>query len=185
MMPQPLSVMCAENPNPVRESQDLTPHCLDVLEQQEAVLQFDAFGSREALEVGNRIAELARSYDRGVSAAIIREQDGLTLFQFAMDDKSPRNDTFMLGKRKAALESGHSSLWAYVKHALTGEYEELFARMPETLPFAGAFPIRVHGEWTATLTISGLHDGKDHELAILALSQVLKREVPAFPATAV
>ena len=138
----------------VQDTLKLTPQCLEVLEQQEAVLQFDKFGSREALTLGNIIAELAGGYDRGVSAAIIRELDGLTLFQFAMDDKAPRNDTFMLGKRKAALKSGHSSLWAYVKHALTGECEDLFARVPETLPFAGAFPIRVHGEWTATLTIS-------------------------------
>ena len=185
MISLPLSATSAENPDTVQDTLKLTPQCLEVLEQQEAVLQFDKFGSREALTLGNIIAELAGGYDRGVSAAIIRELDGLTLFQFAMDDKAPRNDTFMLGKRKAALKSGHSSLWAYVKHALTGECEDLFARVPETLPFAGAFPIRVHGEWTATLTISGLHDGKDHELAILALSQVLNREVPAFPATAV
>jgi uncharacterized protein (UPF0303 family) len=37
----------------------------------------------------------------------------------------------------------------------------------------------------ATLSVSGLHEGKDHELAVRALAQALGREVPAFPAAAI
>ena len=185
IMPLSSSIACAEILDAVRESIKLTPRCLETLERQEAILQFDSFGSAEALALGNEVAELASHYESGVSAAIIRERDGLTMFQFAMDDKTPRNDTFMQGKRKAALAVGHSSLWAYVNHELTGNHEELFQRMPEIIPCAGAFPIRVHGEWVATLTISGLHEGKDHKLAVLALSRTLKRKAPVFPGVAV
>ena len=57
--------------------------------------------------------------------------------------------------------------------------------MPEILPAGGVFPLRVQGEWTATLMISGLHDGKDHELAVRSLSRVLGVDVPEFPGKAI
>ena len=38
---------------------------------------------------------------------------------------------------------------------------------------------RVGGEWVATLCVSGLHDGKDHELAVRALEAELGVTAPA------
>ena len=163
----------------------MTPECLDALREQEERLQFQEFSCEEALALGNAVADLAREYDRGISVSIVRESDDLVLFQYAMDDKTPKNLLYMEGKRKAAKLSGHCSLWPYVEHELTGAWQEMVAQVPEVLPVGGAFPIRVNGEWVATLMVSGLHEGKDHELAVRALSRVLQKEVPDFPGVAV
>ena len=160
---------------------EYTPECLDALREQEEILRFERFGAVEALSLGNIIAELALEYDRGVSAAIIREADSLTLFAYSMDDKAPRNFTFIDGKRKTAVACGHCSLWAYVEHELNGAWEKLFNQSPPYILSGGAFPIRVQDAWTATLAVSGLHNGKDHELVVRALSRMLGRTVPDFP----
>jgi uncharacterized protein (UPF0303 family) len=177
------SIRCAEILDTIRAGLHCTPHCLEVLQQQETILQYEQpFGSKEALRLGNIAAELATEYDRGVGISITRERDGLVLFQYVMDDKALRNLGFMEGKRQTALSCGHSSLWTYVEHAVSGE--PLPPPSANFVPSGGAFPIRVQGEWVATLSISGLHEGKDHELAVRALSQALGRNVPVFPATA-
>lgn len=162
-----------------------TKQCLDVLQQQEDALQYKTFGCAEALALGNILAELAQEYDRGVGVSITREEDGLVLFQYMMDDKALRNLGFMEGKRKAALASSHCSLWPYVEHSLTGKWQEIFDAYPQMLPCGGAFPIRVDNAWVATLAVSGLHEGKDHELTVRALSKALAVEVPAFPGEAI
>jgi uncharacterized protein (UPF0303 family) len=182
-MPLAASIRCAELLGCVRDGLRYTPVCLDVLQQQEEQLQYERFGSAEALRLGNIAAQLAAEYDRGVGIAVTRESDGLVLFQYAMDDKAPRNLGFMEGKRRAALDCGHSSLWAYVEPLVRGEQPPKPA--PDFVPTGGAFPIRVQGEWVATLSVSGLHEGKDHELAVRALAQALGRDVPPFPAAAI
>ncbi|MDO4807274.1 MAG: heme-binding protein [Coriobacteriales bacterium] len=57
--------------------------------------------------------------------------------------------------------------------------DELWANAPEVVPSAGAFPVRVGEEWVATLCVSGLHDGKDHEHAVRALEAELGVAAPA------
>lgn len=163
----------------------MKPEYLDILKVQEEQLQFKKFGSTEALTLGNAVAELAWEYDRGISVAIVREQDDMILFSYSMDDKKKRNLDFMQAKRRAAKLSGHCSLWPYVEHELTGRWQEIIDQVPEILPVGGAFPIRAENNWVATLMISGLHEGKDHELAVRSLSSVLGVEVPEFPGIAV
>lgn len=180
----------------------------DVLLAQEAALRFpDCFGSAEALALGCALARVAGAYDRGVAAAVTREADGLVLFSWAMDDKAPRHARFAEGKRAAAKLCGHASLMCYVEHELTGAWDELYqaARdgdasagrgraakdaaaseraVPAICPVGGAFPIRVEDEWVATLAVSGLHDGLDHELCVRALASALDLsygfDVPAY-----
>lgn len=58
-----------------------------------------------------------------------------------------------------------------------------FAAKPQS-SVGGAFPIRVGDAWVATLAVSGLHEGKDHELCVRALARALGRaldeEVPVY-----
>ena len=157
-----------------------TAESLKVIRQQEELLRYEHFGSAEALALGNAVAELALRYDRGVGIRITREADSLVLFQYMMDDKDPRNEIFMEGKRRASLATGHCSLWPYVEHELSGLWQELFDQMPDTLPCGGAFPIREGSRYVATLAVSGLHEGKDHELVVLGLCKALGKTAPAF-----
>ena len=158
---------------------------LDILLEQERILCYDRFGSTEALTLGNAAAALAAEYDRGVGIQITRESDGLVLFQYMMDDKAPRNLGFMEGKRQATLACGHSSLYAFVAHTLDGSCQDVFDAMPRMLPCGGAFPLRAGGQYAATFAVSGLHDGKDHELLVRSLCRALGRQAPAFTAPAV
>ncbi len=158
---------------------------LKVLERQEHDLVYKQFGSHEALELGDAVAYFARHAERGIGVQITRESDGLVLFQWMDDDKAVRNLGFMQTKREAVLKTGHSSLWACLSQGTT-----------DAIPVAGgAFPIRVASsdgsapKQVATLSISGLHEGRDHELCVRSLAWVLSKRyggdgfdgrVPAF-----
>ena len=183
-MPKKASLRCQQILDQIKSGFEYTPYCLEVLNEQESQLQYTEFGSKEALELGNILAELTKEYDRTVGIRITRERDNLILFQYMMDEKSERNLTFMEGKRKAAIACGHSSLWPYVENKLNGKWQELFVKGSGYAVSGGAFPIRVNGEWVATASVSGLHEGKDHELLIRGISRQLIKEVTVFPAAA-
>ena len=153
------------------------------LEEQERVLRYpDAFGASRALELGDTIVRLAASYDRGITVEITRDADDMVLFAWSADDKAPRNYGFAAGKRRVSRAAGHSSLWVPVAHTVRGDYPELFDFAAGYCPAGGAFPIVVAGERVATVAVSGLHEGKDHELAVRALAAVLGLDAAAVPA---
>ena len=182
VMPLEASIRCAQIIDCARNAFVVTPTALEALEEQERTLRYaDRFGAYEALELVGAIASLAPEYDRGVTAVVTRESDGMTLCSWSMDDKAPRNFGFAEGKRQAAVASGHASVWGYVDHAITNPDTELFGSDTVGMPVAGAFPIRVGDELVATACVSGLHEGRDHELIVRALQKVLGVQAPALP----
>ena len=181
IMPLKDSLHCALILDTIRAGFQITPDALDILAEQERVLRYpERFGAAEALALGNRVATLFHEYDRGVTCKITRESDGMQLFAWSNDDKAPRNYDFVEGKRAAALASGHASIWKQLELAVAGRSEELFST-PGQMPVAGAFPIRVQGsdELVATVVVSGLHEGLDHELVVRALEAELGVSAPA------
>lgn len=161
----------------------VTPRALEVLEEQERELRFEDFDAEAAFALGSAIKDLASDYDLGYVIQIVREADGYDLFRWGADGKRPANYDYADGKRRAALRLGHCSLWGWTTAQLEGSSEDLFAQ--GDMPVAGAFPIRVGDEWVATVAVSGLHEGLDHELIVRGLEQVLCRRVSAFPAVTV
>ncbi len=151
---------------------------LDILKKQEEVLQFESFDSKQALELGKTLIDLAGEYDREVAVQIVREADGAVIFQYLMDSKSARNIGFMTRKRNTALACQHASLFAAIEMRKNGKRPDYLKE--DMAAAGGAFPIRVDGEWVATLLVSGLHEGKDHELMIRSLSKYLNVECPEF-----
>lgn len=184
-------IQCCENrqkddpPTPVQATKDRAQmeQALKVLQIQENSLRYDRFGNAEVIRLGVAAAALAEEYDRGVGIAITRESDGLVLFQYMMEDKAPRNLEFIAGKRRAVLASGHCSVWLQVENAVNGKWQELIDQKPHILTGGGAFPIRVDGKLVATISVSGLHEGKDHELVVRALCRALDMQVPMLPCT--
>lgn len=152
---------------------------LKVLEEQEKDLSLAEFDSSTALKIGNAIAEAALDYDRPVGIRIDRCSDGLTVFQYMMDEKNEGNLRYMDGKKQSVLDSGHSSAWVYVK---THVDTELAAWKEDGthLISGGAFPLYVGDEIAAVVQVSGLHEGKDHELIVQTLAKVLGRHVTLF-----
>lgn len=180
IMPLSASIRCAEILDLIREGFSYDESDLAALEQQEETLRFSDFRSVDALALGNEVVRYAGEYDREVGIRIVRESDETVLFQYMMDSKDERNVGYMEGKRAAAKKCGHSSLWAYVDHAVHGAWQDMFDDIPRYMPCAGAFPIRVGNDWTATLMVSGLHEGQDHELIVRALGTILDVSVPEF-----
>lgn len=182
VMPLAASVRNAELLDAIRAKLTYDEGALDELEAQEEALRYPgSFGSAEALVLGNAAASLAPAYDRGVSVQVTRESDGLVLFSWSCDDKAPRNLGFADGKRKASLICGHSSLWGYVRRTLDGTEPANLDESTGALYAAGAFPIvDSTGERVATIAVSGLHEGRDHDLVVDALAQALNVNPPQF-----
>ena len=158
----------------------ITRASMDILLEQEELLRYPGtFGAREALSLGNTVANLSAEYERGITVEVFRESDGMVLFAWSSDDKAPRNYGFIAGKRAAALSSGHASPYKQIQVVSEGGDAEALWSDPASAPAAGAFPIRVGDEWVATIVVSGLHHGQDHEICVRALSHELSVEVPA------
>ena len=155
---------------------------MDVLLEQERELRYaDTFGAGEALELGIAASRLADEYDETYTVTITREEDEAVAFQWLGEGKGARNLMLAAGKRAAALEAGHASPWAQLDAIASGNpLEAVWARVPQIVPSCGAFPIRVGNEWVATIAVSGLHEGLDHELIVRALEKVLGKSVPRF-----
>jgi uncharacterized protein (UPF0303 family) len=186
VMPLESSIRCARIIDKIRERFTVTPHALEVLAEQEAKLRYPAgtsFGAIEALELGSTIASFAEDYDLGYVIDITRETDGYTLFRWGADGKRQANYDYSAGKRAASLRLGHCSLWGWTEAQLNGTESELFSQ--GDMPVAGAFPIWVGDERVATLAVSGLHEGLDHELLVRGLSEVLGVIVPDYPCVTV
>lgn len=147
---------------------------LAVLEAQEKTLAYDSFDNEDALKLGMKIIELQKEYDRGVAVRIVRESDSLVMFQYVMKDKNERNITYAEGKHNAVKEYGHSSAWVNV-----ASHTEGFTLREGVLPSGGCFPVYLtDGTLAASVMVSGLHEGKDHELIVRAISEVTGKTYP-------
>lgn len=157
---------------------------LSVLIEQEGLLCYqERFRATEAFELGGAVERVSRTFEHGVSVTIVRESDDVAMFQWVADDCDGRNILFAQGKRAAARKAGHASPWAQLVAAADGaDPASVWANVPDEVPACGAFPIRVGEEWVATLCVSGLSDGLDHEVIVRALEQVLGTKVPRWEA---
>lgn len=155
--------------------------CKDVLLAQEDALRYaEHFGAAEAFELGAAFARRIPTLPSGVSVTITRESDGVVMYQFVADDKDVHNLEFAEGKRQAALKAGHAGPWAQLDMLETGRTKGMWDDVPAYVPAGGAFPIRMGNEWVATLAVSGLAVGRDHELVVSVLEEVLNKQVPRF-----
>ena len=144
-------------------------HDLEILEAQEQQLAPASFNSADALALGSVIASLAGEYDRGVAVRITRCSDDTAVFQYVMDDKKAANLMYAEGKKACVADTGHSSAWVYAKTMKDGTYADWLTDGRHVIS-GGAFPLYVNGEITYIVQVSGLHEGKDHELIVRTLS---------------
>ena len=152
---------------------------LSVLETQEKDLAFDSFDNADALRLGCCIAETALSYDRPVSVQITRCADDLTVFRYMAEGKTETNIRYMEGKKKCTEDTGHSSAWVYVK---TKTGEPLSFRQSDGVHVisGGAFPLYIGETMAYIVQVSGLHEGKDHELIVRSIEKMSGKETVPF-----
>ena len=138
------------------------------------------FGSLDALALGSAIVQAASGRETqkdgsevGVAVRITREADETVVFEYLADDKTKRHHRYLDGKRAAALMSGHASLWAELALESNVLCPEPFDSSSPMLLGAGAFLVRDDQGLAATIAVSGLHNGLDHDVIVEALERVL------------
>lgn len=177
-MPLSASVRCAELLDQIRTGFSVYDEKdLSILEAQEQALTLPSFSAETALQLGNLIVQIDQEYDRTVAIQIFNEQTGDVVFQYLMDGKSSRNLQFTEMKRQAVLKTGHSSAWACIQNRIEAARNNI---APDRSLSGGAFPIYVDGQHIATVAVSGLHEGHDHDLLIQAMSTQSGKVVPVF-----
>lgn len=157
-----------------------TKQHLQELEDIERLLEFKQFTSTDAFLLGSTIAKEAKKAGGDIIVFITNEIEQSLMYQYIGEKMTQRNIDFANKKKNAVLKSGHCSLWPMIKELVDGGQSEVFAKESDCLPVGGAFPIYVNGTLTATIAISGLHDGMDFIVAVRALAAFHGVEEPVF-----
>ena len=168
------SLRCAGMSDQIRAYfRNYTDKDLQILAAQERAYASDCWNDDIVMILGDAVVNELKYYDRGIAIRIIRESDQKAVYEYVAPDKSERNLRFCMWKKKALETYGHSSAWAYVKHVMDPDTEMISA---------GAFPLlNSRGHILYSVLVSGLHEGKDHEIILRGLEDVTGVKAPDFP----
>ncbi|MDD2958466.1 MAG: heme-binding protein [Lachnospiraceae bacterium] len=151
--------------------------------QQDELLRFTHFSNRDALELGNFMANRMYAEKKEMSVAI-RKLNGMVIFQYLTEKTGLNNQNWMDRKFRTVSAMERSSLGVWVASELNGEPPAVHGLSELEYVFAGGgFPIRLtSGELVAVLTVSNLPHIKDHDFLIRSLKEWLKMpDVPDVP----
>jgi uncharacterized protein (UPF0303 family) len=153
---------------------DQTALSLEELLEQEERLQFREFDHDIAWRLGVSVVEAARV--RGVNVVVDITRGDQQVFHAAMPGTTADNDDWIARKIRVVRRFGHSSYYIGRSFGDTGRRFEDEPHLDPALYAAhgGCFPILVRGAGAVgTLTVSGLPQAEDHELAVSALEAFL------------
>ena len=148
------------------------------LQDQEEELQFEAFGSREALKIGLIICEIAEK-EIGKGIAVHIENEDHPLFTHYMEGTSKDNTYWINAKKKVVGHFGHSSLYVGEMFRDRGTSFKEGSGLPltEYQGEGGSFPVVIRGKGRiGTITVSGLSGEEDHNLAVEGIRRFLKNQ---------
>lgn len=142
----------------------------ETLQTEAASLTLPRFAEAEALALGQILTELGRDLTIVIN---IRTPDR-TLFHAALPGSGPINDRWIQRKSATALLFQEASLAVGVRTRAKGESLAKFGLPVEDYAEqGGAVPIRVEGAGVvAVVTVSGLAQVDDHNLAVAGLRQL-------------
>ena len=142
----------------------------ETLQAEAASLTLPRFAEAEALALGHILTELGR----GLTIVINIRTPDRTLFHAALPGSGPINDRWIQRKSATALLFQEASLAVGVRTRAKGESLAKFGLPVEDYAEqGGAVPIRVEGAGVvAVVTVSGLAQVDDHNLAVAGLRQL-------------
>jgi uncharacterized protein (UPF0303 family) len=142
----------------------------ETLQVEAASLTLPRFAEAEALALGQILTELGR----GLTIVINIRTPDRTLFHAALPGSGPINDRWIQRKSATALLFQEASLAVGVRTRAKGESLAKFGLPVEDYAEqGGAVPIRVAGAGVvAVVTVSGLAQVDDHNLAVAGLRQL-------------
>jgi uncharacterized protein (UPF0303 family) len=149
---------------------------LEALEAEEAELQFEAFDTQTAWELGVALVEAARA--AGLAVTIDIRRNGQQLFHAALPGTAPDNDAWLQRKARVVDRFGHSSLLVGERARQAGTTFEAQMRLDPDAYAAhgGAFPVTVRGTGVVgTVGVSGLPQLEDHAFVVEQLRAFLGR----------
>lgn len=152
---------------------------LDTIIHQETALQFDAFTAAEGWALGLAARQAAMAH--GGNIAVDVTLGGVQVFRCTVGEATPNNTRWIRRKANVTLESWKSSLRMMLELQLSDRSAEEFGWSAADYVLAGGcFPIRVRGTGVVgTLTVSGLPQTHDHQVAADALASYLGIAVPS------
>jgi len=143
---------------------------LQSIAHQERELKLPRLDAQTAWELGSRLRAMAA--ERGLAVVIDVRRFGQPLFYAAMDGTSPDNVEWVRRKSNVVARFHHSSYVAGLKEKLKSETLTESQGLPiaDYATHGGSFPLRVTGAGVVgSVTVSGLPQRADHELAVEAL----------------
>ena len=143
----------------------------DTLQAEAASLILPRFAEAEALALGQILTDLGA----GLTIVINIRTPDRTLFHAALPGSGPINDRWIQRKSATALLFQEASLAVGVRTRAKGETLAKFGLpVEEYAEQGGAVPIRVAGAGVvAVVTVSGLAQVDDHNLAVAGLRQLI------------
>ena len=150
---------------------------LETIARQEQTLQFASFNNAMALELGNKIVEMAKADNKVVAVDIT--MNGTQLFFHGMDGTTKDNADWIRRKSNLVNKTGHASFYIHTEAVKQGRD---FDKLPEFdkrdyAAHGGSFPLAIKGKGqVGTITVSGLPGEEDHAMVVNALKAYLKVE---------
>lgn len=148
------------------------------LEKQEMELVFKHFDSTTALKIGLILIEKGKSFDKGITIDITKNNH--QLFHYSFEGTSPDNDEWIKRKNNVVNRFYKSSLSLGLKLKITGKSieEKYLISSMDFCPYGGAFPITIeHVGTIGTITVSGLSQEEDHNLVTETIREYLKTKI--------
>lgn len=148
-----------------------TNNLIEMLEQQERALVFDAFDETTAFAIGCALRELALA--RGASVVIDIRSPDRRFFFTALPGSAPNNDDWARRKGNMTLRQHASSMRVGALMAAAGQLvgSDLGLDPLEFSAHGGSFPVRVRNVGVvAAISVSGLASRDDHRLIVAALA---------------
>jgi uncharacterized protein (UPF0303 family) len=143
---------------------------------QERELVFQQFTAQTAWELGVRIWTLAK--DRHLPVVLDIRRFGQPLFYAAMEGTTPDNLEWVRRKSNTVARFHRSSYSIGLKEKIKEEtqHQSQGLSLADYATHGGAFPLIVAGAGViGSVTVSGLPERADHELAVEALCGALGR----------
>ncbi len=142
----------------------------------EESIRFESFSNKDALDLGNFLAE--KVYSQGIELAIcIRRPNGAILFQHMTEGASMNNQNWMERKFNTVSLMERSSYGAWVESKITGEGVTHHGLSDEDYVFCGGgFPVILKtGEFVSVVLVSNLPHEQDHQFVVDGLKEWLSK----------
>lgn len=149
---------------------------LKELLMQEDEIQLPHFNNQTAWELGNLIKLAAEKLSVSVAIEVYAFEH--VLFSYFMPGTNKDNHDWIKRKRQSVMRFGHSSYYQGQYNAFNNRDFEAQPHIDpkEYCAHGGSFPIRIKNSGLiGTVTVSGLPQEMDHQLAVDALRKIMQQ----------